>query len=203
MTPIGPEGPTERRRITVFSKMWTPSSFSVAIRRHPISGSRILCAHLFPVVISEDDGLSTTMSGLDHEEESFSEVAACSPATSLALNSLQSAAFDVELLLTQSLKRSASSSSGFHESEREPTQAKNYSHRLLIQASSQTVLMNINLQFTEMGEATFLVRNWPEFLLGQENILALMNGTSSLTPEIDLEVRKQASMSLFLPYLFL
>lgn len=40
------------------------------------------------------------------------------------------------------------------------------------------------------------MRNWPGFLLGQEKILALMKGPSSLIPEIDLEVRKQASMFL-------
>lgn len=45
MRPIGPNGPIDSSRITVRSKMWTPSSFSVAINKHPFSGSWMVWAH--------------------------------------------------------------------------------------------------------------------------------------------------------------
>ena len=51
-TPEGPSSeyrfPEWRRRITVLSNVGTPSSFSVAIRTEPVSGSEIGWAHFRP-----------------------------------------------------------------------------------------------------------------------------------------------------------
>lgn len=88
--PEEPVGPACRRRITVLSKMWTSSSFSVAIRRQPFSGSKISCAHLFSRMIcggcSVAVSRSMDVSGSDLDNDGDAR----SAATSLALNLRQS-----------------------------------------------------------------------------------------------------------------
>lgn len=83
MIPVGPMGPVDRRRTTVLSKMWTPSSFSVAMSRQPFSGSWIRWAHLSPM-----DNFGGSM--LHEDEEGLSRLDIFSSATSLALKDLQS-----------------------------------------------------------------------------------------------------------------
>ncbi|CAI0453924.1 unnamed protein product [Linum tenue] len=94
MMPNGPAGPVERRRTTVRSKMWTPSSFSVAMSRHPLSGSWMAWAHLSPTVTSCGGGCAVRFSSRSAAGELFPVLAvikACSLATIFALNHLQSA----------------------------------------------------------------------------------------------------------------
>lgn len=63
MIPFGPIGPVESSRTTVLSKMWTPSSLSVAMSKQPFSGSWILWAHLSPIVIGGGWSTAAVASG--------------------------------------------------------------------------------------------------------------------------------------------